>query len=206
MPKNTEDKSNYFSNWFINHLSVVNIILSLLAIIISVFPINDIFVAFNKTIDDSKIKIISLLVIIVTDFFVMNIGYLERIVKSTARFDMIAEHISKTAYSFEPCDYIKISHQAQNSIFFSGIGMSHFNYGLAHSLAKVDPRVEINCVVSDSNSSNFKMLPNINLDIQNRTFFNGLRAIFDNNINSIRNIRNINVEFINIFFLFHILP
>jgi hypothetical protein len=196
MSKSTEQNNNAFIDFIINHLSAINLILLLIAIFMSFFPISK---TFNLTFDDAKVRIISLLVIIATDFFVINIGYLERIVKSTARFDSIVDNFSEIEYSTEYCDYVKAISQAQKSIFFSGLGMSHFNYNLANSLADVDQRIEINCVVSDSNSCDLKSPTMFNLDIREKMLINGLRNTFDMYIKSIRSKRTINVDFINIF-------
>jgi hypothetical protein len=195
MTKKTKHNNNEVTNWIASHLPTINIILLLLAIGISVFPFGNL----DSELNEAMIKVITLLVIIATSFFITNSGYLERITKSVTRFDKFAEQMEKIKYSKMPCDYNKMILQATNSIFFSGNGMSHFEQSLAKALAEIAPHVEINCVVSDLSGDaietiNFltglsKSDPSIITDHLNR---------YNKHLDTIRAKRGINNAFIKI--------
>jgi len=51
------------------------------------------------------------------------------------------------------CDYIQAINLAINDIFFTGVIMSYFNSDLIYAIKNVDPKIEINIIVSDTDNN-----------------------------------------------------
>ena len=146
--------------------------------------------------------------IIVVDNFLMLIFYMDDIKHKSDDIKKDIESIKcklentqvgSIKYSLSSCDEKKAIFQAKKSIFFSGAGMTFFNYDLANSLANTEPYVEINCVVTDLNNPDVKKA----MDYLFRGIKKGKQSVsrlsFDRQISRIRSARNINVDFITTF-------
>ncbi|MCL2311530.1 MAG: hypothetical protein FWC41_03415 [Firmicutes bacterium] len=137
MENQPTEKKNLVFKWILKNMALITLLLTITAIVISLF-----FVGI-----DANVKIVSLLVIIVTEFFIVIFCYLERIAESTKKIDTIIERIPTTGYSTLPQEYDKCKY-AQNSIFISGVGMNNI-YGVREMLADIKSSVSITLAVNN---------------------------------------------------------
>jgi len=126
----------------------------------------------------------------------MTIGYLEGISKSTAKFDKIAEQVSKISYS-KTAHGFELIKTAQNSIFISGVGMQSV-HAYRNVLSLIDPRVSITLAVADHDNTDVMIALEHYFNIR-PDHWTARRQLFDDGVQRIKIDREVNVINVDIF-------
>ena len=188
----TEQKSKHLFNWIAGHLNIISLVILIIAIIMSALQF---FNYFN--ISEGRI-IITLLLLLAIQFFILNIGYLERFIASASIINEYTKQISKIEYS--KSDKIKqMFHQAKYNLFFSGLCMSCFNDDdLVNSLINIDSNVTIDIVITDTTNQEVLNILNFQYGISENEW-KARQIIIGKIIKKIKKKRpSTNVSFINI--------
>jgi hypothetical protein len=170
-------KTNPIFLMIAKNISIINTILLILSLCVSVFPTN----YFGNDIDLIKTKVIPLLVIIATEFFVMTVGYFEKITNSTERLDKYVDKMTNVVYSTKPITLNKFE-EAQNSIFISGAGMESL-HSMSTYLTNVRKDVTITVAAAD---------------YDNQDVLNSIKHFFKLDDNQLISRRNLFMEGVNI--------
>lgn len=100
--------------------------------------------------------------------------------------------------AFSSCDYKQSIKLAKNDIFFSGVVLSYFDSDLIPAINKIDPNIEINIIVSDTNNKEIVDILNPLFGMLNNNWSAHREVLIKYKGRLTRN-SNVNFQFINRF-------